>query len=278
MEWLFNGCSISPDPALGDSSPSLPAVDVVILTWNDGPLLETAVQSALVDTTVATTVFVIDNASDVAPSIPKDAAIVLERNPENRGVAAGRNQGAALGSAPFILLLDSDAELEPDCLHSLLDTMLNDPTIAMAVPVYAGQPATASAGRQPSVARKLARGLGLTANYRADRHGHGPVWAVDFGIGACQLVRRDAWEAVGGLDQSFFYGPEDVDFCLRLGDLGHRIVQTASAVCRHPARRRNRSLLARGGIRHARALTTFYARRARQFPRRRTERVTAGVR
>lgn len=249
-------------------------MDVVILTWNDGPLLEIAVRSALVDGTVPTTVFVVDNASELAPSLPHDDAIVLRRNAENRGVAAARNQGAALGSAPFILLLDSDAELEPTCLRSLLVPMLDDRAIAMTVPVYRDQAPTASAGRQPSVARKLARGLGLTENYRAVRQGREPVWAVDFGIGACQLVRRDAWEAVGGLDESFFYGPEDVDFCVRLGDAGHRILQVGTAMCRHPARRRNRSLFARGGLRHARALSTFYARRVRH----RTLRATAGVR
>ncbi len=246
----------------------MPAVDVVVLTWNDGPLLATAVASAVVDAEIMTTIVVVDNASDTEPALPAATHVTLRRNDENRGVAAGRNQGVALGDSPLVLLLDSDAELEPGCLRALATTLADDPSIGMAVPVYAGQPVAATAGRTPSLARKAARGFGLTANYRGVRRPpDATTWNVDFGIGACQLIRRDAWARVGGLDEAFFYGPEDVDFCVRLRDAGYRIVQRADAVCRHPARRRNRSLFAPGGLRHARALARFYAGRMRRSPR-----------
>lgn len=240
-------------------------IDTVVLTWNDGPLLETAVRSALVQDGVIQHVVVIDNASDDQLTLRATENVTVVRNAENRGVAAGRNQGVELGSAPLILLLDSDAELTPGCAAALVAALDADPDAALAAPVFVGQPAEASAGRKPSIARKLARGLGLTASYGRARHDDGACeWPVDFAIGACQLIRRDAWDAVGGLDESYFYGPEDLDFCLRLRDHGFHVVQTAAAVCHHPARRRNRSLFARGGLRHARAIVRHYARRARR--------------
>ena len=240
-------------------------IDTVVLTWNDGPLLETAVQSALVQDGVVPHVVVIDNASDDQVAVSAADNVTVVRNRENRGVAAGRNQGVDLGNAPFILLLDSDAELSPGCAAALVAALDADPDAGLAAPVFVGQPAEASAGREPSIARKLARGLGLTASYgRTDHDDAAREWPVDFAIGACQLIRRDAWNAVGGLDESFFYGPEDLDFCLRLRDHGFHVIQTAAAACHHPARRRNRSLFARGGLRHARALARHYARRARR--------------
>ena len=64
-------------------------------------------------------------------------------------------------------------------------------------------------------------------------------------------VPTDAFDAVGGLDERWFYGPEDVDFCLRLREGGARIVQCGDASCRHPPRRRNRKILTMRGLRHA---------------------------
>jgi len=211
---------------------------------------------------------VVDNGSDEAPAVRFHPELTLLRNPENRGVAAARNQGAAVGDAPYVLLLDSDARLEPECLARLVDVLDRNPAIGLAAPVFSDQTPEASGGRAPSVGRKLARGLGVTASYRGvTRHRSERWWDVEFTIGACQLVRRSAWEQVGGLDESYFYGPEDLDFCLRLRASGRRVVQVGDARCFHPPRRRNRSLFKAGGARHAHALLRHYARRAQKAAR-----------
>src|SRR5262249_52089584 len=203
-------------------------------------------------------IVVVDNGSDEVPALP--GHIELLRNATNRGVAAARNQGVAAGDAPYVLLLDSDAELEPGCLGALVDVLERDPSIGLAAPVFTDQAPEASGGRAPSIGRKLARGLGLTATYRGvTRHRSERHWDVQFTIGACQLVRRAAWDEVGGLDERYFYGPEDLDFCLRLRAAGHRVVQVAGAGCFHPPRRRHRRVFTRGGLRHPRAVLRHYA-------------------
>ncbi|MDP9006628.1 MAG: glycosyltransferase family 2 protein [Actinomycetota bacterium] len=227
-----------------------PRVDVVILTWNDGRLLDAAVASALGSVGVEVAVVVVDNGSEVPAVVADDERVVVLRNSHNRGVAAGRNQGVAVGVAPYVCFLDSDARLAPDCLAALVGAIADDPRAALTAPVFAGQPPEASAGVAPSLALKAARALSLRETYHPVR-GEGPSWDVDFAIGACQLVRREALEAVGGLDESYFYGPEDVDVCLRLRRAGWRVVQVASASCEHPPRRRFRRLLTRRGAQHA---------------------------
>jgi GT2 family glycosyltransferase len=235
-----------------------PEVDVVILTWNDGPLLDTAIASALGSQGVDVRVVVVDNGSQPPAEVPPDPRVTLLRNDRNRGVAGGRNQGIGAGSAPMVLLLDSDARLHPGSLAALLGPLRAEARVGLAVPVFTGQAPEASAGAAPTLRTKVARVLNLRDSYAAVRPGGDePWWDVDFGIGACQLFRRAAYDEVGGIDESFFYGPEDVDFCLRLLRQGWRVVQVAEAPVDHPPRRSHRQMLSRRGMRHAWAVTRF---------------------
>jgi GT2 family glycosyltransferase len=229
-----------------------PRIDVVILSWNDGALLDRAVGSVLRSAGVDVRVIVVDNGSSPPASVAQDPRIRVLRNQVNRGVAPGRNQGVRASDAPLVCVLDSDARLEPACLRALADAVA-EASVAVAVPVFIGHTPEQTAGRAPTLGRKLLRLCNLRGDYaamvRADDR-----WDVDFGIGACQLFRRAAFEAVGGLDEAYFYGPEDVDFCLRLRHAKWRIVQVAGARCDHPPRRRFRGLMTRRGLAHAAAV------------------------
>jgi len=234
-----------------------PRVDVVILAWND-PELDDAIGSALASTRTEVQVIVVDNASDPPVVGPSDPRVRVLRNAENLGVARGRNQGAAAGNSPFLCVLDSDAVLAPDTLAVLVRSVADAPDRVLAVPVYDGQSPEASAGRAPTAMRKVMRLIGLTDQYEAmARPPDAAVWDVDFGIGACQLIRRDAFEEVGGYDETVFFGPEDVDLCLRLRERGYQVVQVRDATCRHEARRRFRRVLTRQGLRHAWSVAVY---------------------
>ncbi len=227
-------------------------------------MLVEAVDSALTSQGVDVTVTVVDNGSQPPATVVDDPRVVLIRNETNRGVAPGRNQGVATGRAPLVCLLDSDARLEPDTLLSL--SRLTTGGTGLAAPVFHGQIPEASGGRAPGAARKACRALGLSSRYGSMRPSERPpCWTVDFAIGACQLFRREAFDAVGGLDDSIFYGPEDVDFCLRLRASGWRVVQTSHVGCHHPPRRRNRRILTRRGLAHAVAVMR-HLRRHRATP------------
>jgi GT2 family glycosyltransferase len=233
-----------------------PQIDVVILTWNDGEaMLSRAVGSALASEEVDVQVIVVDNGSTPPATVAVDARVTLIRNEENRGVAGGRNQGVAAGTAPLVCLLDSDARLAPATLRRMLEPLLGDDHVGLVAPVFTGQRPEESGGRAPSPWRKLGRGLNLFDDYGAVPRGPADRWwDVDFTIGACQLFRRVAYQDVGGIDEAFFYGPEDVDFCLRLRNAGWRVLQDGAASCHHPPRRRFRRPLSRKGMQHAAAI------------------------
>ena len=231
-----------------------PCIAVVVLTWNDGPLLDRCLASVRASEGVDVELVVVDNGSTPPAAVPGSLAATVVRNDENRGVAPGRNQGVAASRADLVCLLDSDAVVGPSALRRMADVLAADDRIALVAPVFEDQAPEASAGRAPSLVRKLGRAVGWRTDYAPGPGGPAPLRRVDFAIGACQLFRRQAFEAVGGLDETYFYGPEDVDFCLRLRLAGWEIVQVGDAPVRHPPRRRNRRLLTRRGIDHGRAV------------------------
>ena len=222
-------------------------------------------ESVLLSTGVEIRLTVIDNGSEPPASVPRDPRVTLVRCPVNLGVAPGRNLGVARGTAPLVCLLDSDARLTPNALRRMADVLEQEPDVALVGPVFVGQPPEASAGRAPTLRMKLARLLNVRTTYAAPRHCES-AWDVDFCIGACQVLRRSAWEDLHGLDESYFYGPEDVDYCLRLREAGWRVMQVRADVY-HPARRRFRGLMTRRGWQHARAVVRHLWRH-RHFRRR----------
>lgn len=230
-----------------------PAVDVVTLTWNDGDRLNRSMEATLASAGVNVTLTVVDNGSDPAPTVPADPRVRLIRNPTNRGVRA-RNQGVQPTGAEYVAFVDSDACVHQDTLATLAAALQANPGAALAAPVFDGQAPEESAGAAPTLTRKLSRLAGVTRSYSSRRDPRAPVWDVDFAISACWVFRREVFTALGGLDETYFYGPEDVDFCLRVRLAGWRIIQVAAAHCDHPPRRRFRRPFSVAGARHATAV------------------------
>ncbi len=258
-----SGLSARPRPdSLSAGEPSRYEVDIAILTWNDGQLLEAAIASAFASRDVSVNVIVVDNGSEPPAVVPPRATLI--RNEKNAGVARGRNQAIAAGSAPLVMLLDSDAELLPDAVVSMA-AELERTASGVVVPTFVDQDPSASAGLAPGLIVKAKRVLGLTATYEPLVDSTDTSWPVDFGIGACQLFTREAWEQVGGIDESFFYGPEDVDFCLRVLDSGLPVRQLAGEMVIHPPRRRHRRPINKSGIRHMWAVARYLVRHRKRL-------------
>ncbi len=237
------------------------AVDVVVLTWNDGPLLDTAVASVLASEGVDVRLFVIDNGSSPPAVVPDDARVTLVRNEANRGVAPARNQGVALGNGTPRVPARQRRVRGPDQPRHLGGAVRRCRR-GRRRPGVRGPGSRCHRGRAPTLVVKLERALDRRSDYvQARGAGSGDSWEVDFGIGVCQLIRRASFDGVGGLDESIFYGPEDVDFCLRIKDAGLRVVQVAASGVIHPARRSNRRLLTRSGLRHSWQVVRHLVRR-----------------
>ncbi|HEV2758912.1 MAG TPA: glycosyltransferase family 2 protein, partial [Acidimicrobiales bacterium] len=134
----------------------------------------------------------------------------------------------------YVLILNPDTVVEPGTVKALSEAFDRDPGLAVVGPRMENLDGTV----YPSVRRFPALGvaaghafLGLvwpanpyTRRYRMLdwNHDH-PAADVDWVGGACVLVRRAAFDVVGGFDEAYFMYVEDVDLCWRLGQAGWRI-------------------------------------------------------
>ncbi|GJF34076.1 glycosyl transferase [Kitasatospora sp. NE20-6] len=203
-----------------DTAPA--GVDAVVLTMNDRPEQATALQTLLAQEGVDLRVIVVGNG--VQPEdIP--ASITTLALPENVGIPEGRNIGARAlaedGGGEFVFFFDNDAHLPaPDTLARLVEAARRHPRAAWV------QPRIADPDTGVTVRRWVPR------LRTADPDRPGTVAAMAEGV---VLVRRRAFDQVGGWPGHFFLYHEGFDLALRCWDAGLTGYYAPQVVVHHPA-------------------------------------------
>ncbi len=221
-------------------------VTIVIVSYNCRP----ALQACLLKLTAegdTPPIFVVDNAStdDTAEMIARDfPEVQLLQNTGNYGFAAACNQGIRASASDFILLLNPDTLLKRAALQKLTDTMRAQPDIGACGPRVLNTDGSLqpSCRRFPTLGAMICDELGLgrlfarsrrLAKYRMHGWEHDETREVDQLMGSCLLLRRQALEHIGLLDERFFLYFEEVDLCRRLHQTGWRVVFVANATVTH---------------------------------------------
>ena len=247
-------------------------VSVVILTWNSASSIEACLASLPAGLTVGHEVIVVDNGSQdrtlavLRASFP---AVQIMENPHNRGVAPARNQGIRRARGDYVLILDDDTIVHPSALDQLVQLLDSRPEIGLCGPklVDAEGRLSLSCRLFPTLLDKLGRRFPSALIRKAARQielaeladwAHDTLRPVDYVIGACQLIRRRALDEVGLLDERIFYGPEDVDLCVRMHQAGWQVVYQPAAVVTHAEQRIARSAFSRLGWKHLRGLAYYF--------------------
>jgi hypothetical protein len=246
-----------------------PVLSIVILTWNSRALLErclAALPAAVGG--VATEVIVVDNGSTdgTAAALAARDDVRVVPNAWNRGVAPARNQGLRLARGDFLALLDVDTVARPGAFAVLVEALRAAPRIGLVGPRLVGADGTLqySCRRFPTIVDKALRrlparwGRAITDDVELRDWDHASARSVDYVIGACQVIRRSALAEVGLLDERIFYGPEDVDLCLRLHRAGWDVVYEPRAEVMHLERRVTRRWLSALTARHLQGLATYF--------------------
>ncbi len=164
--------------------------------------------------------------------LPEPSRLVIVPSSVNLGFAGGCNWGARFARGRHLVLLNDDTEVEPGWLHALVKVAETDPRIgAVGSRLLEPDGTLQEAGSVLwSDAGTYQVGRGLPAGSGAfDR-----VRNVDYCSACGLLVRRSAWDAVGGFDEGYFPAyHEDVDLCLALLSHGFRTVYAPQARLRH---------------------------------------------
>lgn len=210
---------------------AIPVLDVVIVNYNAGTLLRQCVDSVLASRNVAVRCVVVDNAS-VDDSLALLEAgqyeaqqLTVIRNPDNRGFATAVNQGAVSGQSEWLLLLNPDAVVEPDALAALMREAQALPRAGLLGPLIVNPDGSEQRGCRRDFPRPVDAFLqALKLHHLSSRfdfnHHRRPLPVLTTRVqaisGACMLVRRRAFDQVGGFDEAFFLHFEDLDFCARV--------------------------------------------------------------
>lgn len=153
----------------------------------------------------------------------------LIANADNRGFAAACNQGAAETDRPYLLFLNPDTIVLPGALVRALDFLRGRPDVAAlgCQLLYADGTFQHSAFRFPTVAMTFLdffpinhRLADARINGRYPRSAYRQPFPIDHPLGAFLLVRREAFERVGPLDEGYFMYSEEIDWCHRAKDAG----------------------------------------------------------
>lgn len=152
----------------------------------------------------------------------------LQRREDNVGFAGGAVLGARATHAPLLLFLNPDCVPQPGCLDALREA----PAAWGAWQALVTLPGGTEVNTAGNVAHWL--GLGWAGRIGEPVGSVAPEPAeVGFASGAALVVRRTAWEAVGGFDPAYFMYCEDLDLSLRLRLAGHGIGIVPAARVEH---------------------------------------------
>jgi hypothetical protein len=216
----------------------VPDLSIIVVSWNVRELLEQAIQCVYI--TVRQTSFeliVVDNNSadgSVAMLRERFPGLTLIANTENAGFGRANNQGAALASGRYLLLLNPDAFVHEGTIDRMVQFMDEHPDAGAAGCRlrYPDGALQRSATSFPTVATELWTSLGLDrafpghplfGRYKLTYWAMNDLRAVDALMGACLILRRELIDRIGLFDEQFFMYSEEVDLCYRIQQAGSAI-------------------------------------------------------
>jgi hypothetical protein len=233
-------------------------VSVIIVSYNTKTYLRECLTSFFDDPSpLVREVIVVDNASsDGSTEMVKTdfPGVTLIANPSNLGYAKAVNRGIEKAGGRYLLILNPDVEVNPESIRGLRSFMERTPDAGITGGKLLNPDGTLQMSCRTFYtiqivllrrtflgwlfprSRLIREHLMLDWDHNSDRE-------VDWVIGACMMVRREAYENVGGMDERFFLYLEDVDWCYRMKKHGWKVHYVHSGSMKHHHRRESARLL-----------------------------------
>lgn len=217
-------------------------IAVVILNWNGRHMLERFLPSVTAHTTGDAEVIIADNGSTddslafLQSHYPTLRVIAFDKN---YGFAEGYNRAMEQIDAEYYVLLNDDVEVTPGWADKVVQLMEQHPDVAIAQPKllmydrrdtfeYAG----GAGGFIDSYGYPFCRGR-IFSTLEQDHGQYDDVREIFWASGAAMFVKASVWRDMGGLDGDFFAHMEEIDFCWRCKNKGHKVMYCPDAVVYH---------------------------------------------
>lgn len=185
-------------------------------------MLERCLDAALSARGIGTVVVADDGSGDGSDRRAAARAEVCVVRPLGSGFAAAANEGIRQSKTELVLLLNSDAFLRADSVERLAAPFADRPRLGLlgAALVHVDGSRAKTRDRLLTMGIALRQAVSLQLEPLGEGSGLEPAGFVPL---ACALVRRTAWEGVGGLDERYRFYYEDHDLCWRLAGAGWQI-------------------------------------------------------
>ncbi len=233
-------------------------LSVIIVSYNSGELLTNCLKSvaiAIKDKKISAEIIVVDNGSKDGSldAIKKfriqnsEFRIVLIENKENVGFGGANNLGAKQAKGRYLLFLNPDTQVKPETLVEMVKFMDEKPAAGIAScrlvnPDGSFQPQGGYLPRLTTVAvwalflddlPGLREILPSYQNRSGKSGKSGRSGEFGWVGGAAMMVRRQAWEQLGGFDEKIFMYGEDVEICYRANKQGFKVMINSEAEITH---------------------------------------------
>ncbi len=216
-------------------------IAIVILNWNGEVLLERFLPSVIEYSSDAE-IYVADNAStDGSISFLKNnyPTIRIIQNSSNGGYAKGYNEALKHVKADVFCLLNSDVEVTENWLDPIVQAFESIPKASVIQPKildllkpdhfeYAG----AAGGFIDRLGYPFCRGR-IFQHLEQDTGQYNDTIEIFWATGACMFVKREVFRSLGGFDTDYFAHQEEVDFCWRAKNKGHKIYYVGNSKVYH---------------------------------------------
>jgi len=221
---------------LTSHTPLQKPVSIIILTWNALDYTKKCVHSIQNHTKYPHEIILVDNASTdgtveyLRNLVKGHSNYKLIENRENRGFAAGNNQGVSAASGEYVMLLNNDVLVSDGWLESLVESLERDEKIGMVGPIT-----NSISGRQQVISIPYADEKGFHEFAQGIRRTYkGRLTPRNRVAGFAVLIKKALYKEVGGLDESFGTGNyEDDDLCLKVSGKGYAIMVDEGVFIHH---------------------------------------------
>jgi len=249
-------------------------ISVVIVCTNERELLRTCLSSILnAPPQEPLELIVVDNAStDGSAEMVKEdfPSCRIITNEQRLGFARNNNIGMREAGGRYLFLINSDAWVRPGAIDTLVAFMDSHPGVGICGPRVLNPDGTLqlSCRKFPTVRSVLMRRIPVVrrllperilAEHMLEDWDHACDRPVDWLLSACLLVRRQAVDEVGLMDDAYFLYAEDVDWCWRMWQRAWEVYYVPEAEAFHQYRRFSaKNQLSRKTLIHIRSLVHFW--------------------
>lgn len=234
-------------------------LSVIIVNWNVRDLLRECLRSIEAGKGgLSLEIIVVDSASSddsVAMVRSEFPSVHLIACTENVGFPRGNNLGLQEARGDYLLLLNPDTVIVDDALAVLVSYLQANPDVGVVGPQLLNLDGSVQSSRRrfPTAATGFfestwLEGLapGILRRYYALDLPDAATADVDWLTGACIMVPRSTYEAVGGMDEGYFMYSEELDWCRRIKESGRRVVYyPAAQVIHHVGKSSEQAVTAR---------------------------------